>query len=99
MTLTLITDARPEDFGTKLARGFEHLLARCLSNESGMSLAEETAALKACMAYYETTQQKPGEKEGQFNGHIGTAAKFAASGRGGGASRDGGTIDQDADAF
>ena len=98
MTLKLITDARPEEFGDKLKRGFEHLLERCLQNGE-MTIAEETAALKACMAYYETTQQKPGEKEGQFNGHIGTAAKFAASGRGGGASRDGGTIDQDADAF
>ena len=97
MTLKLITDARPDDFGEKLAKGFKHLLDRCMSNGE-MTIAEETAALKACMAYYETTQQKPGEKEGQFNGHIGTAAQFSAARRGG-ASRDGGTIDQDADAF
>ena len=98
MTLKLITDARPDDFGEKLDKGFKHLLDRCMSNGE-MTIAEETAALKACMAYYETTQQKPGETEGAIQWPWLKRLPNSRLLVRGGASRDGGTIDQDADAF
>ena len=97
----VILPAEGEDMQTKLDRAFKHLLDRVLGNAE-MSVAEETAALKACAGYAQMKGQLgPGTNsgEGTFNGYASTATKFASNRRGGHAPSDGGTIDADADPF
>ena len=98
----VILPAEGEDMQTKLDRAFKHLLDRVLGNAE-MSVAEETAALKASAGYAQMKGELGGGSnsgnEGTFNGFRDTASRFSAPRGRGHAPSDGGTIDADADPF
>lgn len=102
MTAQLVILPAEDDITAKLDKAFKHLLDRVLGNAE-MSVAEETAALKACAAYAQMKGELGGGSnagnEGTFNGYRDTVTRFAAPRGRGHAPSDGGSIDPEPDPF
>jgi hypothetical protein len=86
-------DEEVPDIGSELRKSVEHLLSRV--RHEVMTVAEETAAIKACTAYYlDVVKDTPGKTgEGAFNGYRDAITNIPTNRRSRNGGRDGATDD------